>query len=100
MTIAGGGAFAGGSLTITDADNVNQLNGSSYQVGRTGIGPAYGEGVVGNGYTGATVGLGLGVGYTAGSVTGDTTSAIFQYNNGVYSVGNTGTPSIWSSSNK
>jgi RHS repeat-associated protein len=98
--IAGGGVFAGGSLTITDADNVNQLNGISYQVGRSGIGFAYGEGVFGNGYTGVAVGVGTPVipsGYTAGSATAATTSAIFQFNKGVYSLGNTGTSSLWSS---
>jgi RHS repeat-associated protein len=94
--MAGAGVFSGGSLMITDADNVNQLNGISYQVGRAGIGPAYAEGVSGDEYIGITVGGGLGVGYTATSVTADTTTAIVQFNKGVYSLGNTGKSSLWS----
>jgi RHS repeat-associated protein len=95
--IAGAGAFAGGIISITNADNVNQLNGTSFQVGRAGIGPAFVEGIVGDGYKGLTLGGGVGVGYNAGSATASTTSAIYQYQNGVHSIGNTGKDSLWNS---
>lgn len=95
--IAGAGAIVGGSIAITNADNVNKLNGISYQVGRAGIGPAYAESIIGDGHEGFKLGGGVGVGYTAGSATVSTTSAIYQYNNGVNSIGNTGKSSMWSS---
>ena len=95
--IAGAGAFAGGVVTITNADNVNQLNGTSYEAGRSGIGPVFVEGVKGTGYEGISIGGGAGIGFTANSLTASTTSAIYQYQNGTHSLGNTGTDSIWSS---
>lgn len=95
--IAGGGTFIGSAISYTNANNVNQLNGTSYQAGRAGLGPLAVEGVRGADYGGGTLYGGIGTGYTANSVTASTTSAILQYNNGVISIGNTGSTSLWTS---
>jgi hypothetical protein len=98
--VAGGGAFIGGGVSLYDAGSVNQLNGTSYQMGRAGFnaGPATfsGEGVAGSGYKGATLYGGLGSFYTANSLTISSTSAIVQYNRGILSFGDTGSSSIFS----
>jgi RHS repeat-associated protein len=96
--IAGGSAFIGGGVTITNAASVADLNGTSYQFGRAGLGlgPSFAlEGVKGTGYYGGTVYGGIGPGYTANSLTVSTTSAIIQFNNGMLSFGNTGASSVW-----
>ena len=97
--IAGASAFVGGGISVTNACDVNQLNGISYQFGRAGfgMGPSYAvEGVKGSDYYGGTLYGGIGPGYTANSFTESTTSAIIQYDNGALSIGNNGTSSIWS----
>ncbi len=82
---AGAGAFVGGGLTYTNADNVNQLNGTSYQFGRAGlgVGPISGavEGVKGSDYSGGSFYLGTGLGYTANSATVSTTSTMITTSN-------------------
>jgi len=47
--IAGAGGIIGGRVPYTNADNVNQLNGTSYQAGRAGLGPVAVEGIMGMG---------------------------------------------------
>jgi len=100
--VAGAGASVGVGVTYTNANNVNQLNGTSYTAGRSGIGPIAAEGIKGSDYTGGTVTLNIGrpIGYTASSINASTTSAIYQYSNGVQSIGNTGRSSLWSSKGK
>ena len=95
--IAGAGAFAGGRISYTNADNVSQLTGTSYQAGRAGIGPLAVEGIRGKDYAGGSLYIGAGVGYTASSVTASTTSAIYQYNKGQHSIGQTGSNTLWQS---
>jgi hypothetical protein len=100
--IAGGGTFIGGGVSKTNFDNVNQLNGTSYQFGRAGLnaGPLTfaGEAISGSDYHvhGGTLYGGIGQFYTANSATASTTSALIQYSNGVLSIGNTGSSAIWS----
>jgi RHS repeat-associated protein len=97
--VAGAGASVGIGVTYTNASNVNQLNGSSSLIGRSGLGPVTIEGVAGSDYNGVTGTFNIGrpFGYTASSISTSTTSAIYQYSNGVQSIGNTGINSIWSS---
>ncbi len=97
--VAGAGASVGVGFTYTTANNVNQLNGISSTTGRAGLGPISVEGFKDSNYAGGTLTFDIGkpVGYTAGSVNASTTSAIYQYSNGVQSIGNTGSSSIWSS---
>jgi len=93
----GAGASVGGIFTVTNADNVNQLNGTSYEAGRAGLKlGAFAEGVKGDGYIGISTGIQVGSGYTATYGSVSTTSALVQYNNGVLSVGNSGKSSIMS----
>ncbi len=90
----------GGGITYTNADNVNQLNGTAYEFGRAGGGAGIAvavEGIKGSDYVGGTLYGGVGTGFTANSVTTSTTSALYQYYNGVHSIGNTGTTSLWKS---
>jgi len=94
--IAGAGAFVGGGITITDACSVNQLSGTAYQAGRAGLGPIAVEGLKGDDYYGGSLYGGYGAGFTANSLTTSTTSSIFQYDNGTWSLGNAGSDSIWS----
>jgi RHS repeat-associated protein len=94
--IAGGGAFIGGAFNYTTACNVNQLNGTATQFGRSGLFNAAVEAIRGPNYWGGGIMGGVGAGYTANSLTASTTSAIVQYQDGVLSFGNSGTDSIWS----
>jgi RHS repeat-associated protein len=102
---AGGGAVAGAGVNLgirvvkTNASSVNQLLGTFVE-GSRGLGPAAAVvGVAGKSVKGEGIILGLAGkgGPPQASATVTNTSAIFQYDSGNVSVGNSGNGSIWNS---